>query len=151
MTLLPIHAGANESATGQILFTHAWVKMPMPGMQMSAGYVDIENTSPNDIKVSAVRTPLSKMAELHDMVMVNKVMQMRHASDGWVIAAGTSLNLAPGGKHAMLMGIKPLASNQTETVLEFNIEGLGWVSVPAVLKASMPWMAIDLWVERNDA
>ena len=112
--------------------------MPMPGMQMSAGYVDIENTSSNDIKVIAVRTPFSKMAELHDMVMVNKVMQMRHASDGWVIAAGTSLSLAPGGKHVMLMGVKPLESNQSETILEFNIEGLGWVAVPAALKVSMP-------------
>ena len=138
MALLPIHLVVNASATDQILFSHAWVKMPMPGMQMSAGYVDIENTSSNDIKVIAVRTPFSKMAELHDMVMVNKVMQMRHASDGWVIAAGTSLSLAPGGKHAMLMGVKPLESNQSETILEFNIEGLGWVAVPAALKVSMP-------------
>ena len=138
MALLPIHLVVNASATDQILFSHTWVKMPMPGMQMSAGYVDIENTSTNDIKVIAVRTPFSKMAELHDMVMVNKVMQMRHASDGWVIAAGTSLSLAPGGKHVMLMGVKPLESNQSETILEFNIEGLGWVAVPAALKVSMP-------------
>ena len=138
MALLPIHLVVNASSTDQILFSHAWVKMPMPGMQMSAGYVDINNTSSNDIKVIAVKTPFSKIAELHDMVMVNKVMQMRHVSDGWVIATGTSLSLAPGGKHVMLMGVRPLESNQSETILEFNIEGLGWVSVPAVLKASMP-------------
>ena len=138
MALLPIHLVVNASAIDQILFSHTWVKMPMPGMQMSAGYVDIENTSSNDIKVIAVRTPFSKMAELHDMVMVNKVMQMRHVSVGWVIAAGTSLSLAPGGKHVMFMGVRPLGSSQSETILEFNIEGLGWVPVPAVLKASMP-------------
>ena len=138
MALLPIHLVANASGTDQFLFSDAWVKMPMPGMQMSAGYVDIKNKSINDIKVIAVRTPFSKMAELHDMVMVNKVMQMRHVSDGWVIAAGTSLSLAPGGKHVMLMGVRTLESNQLETILEFNIEGLGWVSVPTVLKASMP-------------
>jgi len=138
MALLPINLVVNASGTDQILFSHTWVKMPMPGMQMSAGYVNIENTSSNDIKVIAVRTPFSKMAELHDMVMVNKVMQMRHASDGWVIASGTSLSLAPGGKHVMLMGVKPLESNQSETILEFNIEGLGWVAVPATLKVSMP-------------
>ena len=138
ITLLPVHLFANASGTDQISFSHAWVKMPMPGMQMSAGYVDIANKSPNDIKVIAVRTPFSKMAELHDMVMVNKVMQMRHASDGWVIAAETSLSLAPGGKHVMLMGVRPLGSNQSETMLEFNIEGLGWVSVPAVLRAYLP-------------
>ena len=138
MALLLIHLVANASGTDQFLFSDAWVKMPMPGMQMSAGYVDIKNKSLNDKKVIAVRTPFSKMAELHDMVMVNKVMQMRHASDGWVIATGTSLSLAPGGKHVMLIGVRPLESNQSETILEFNIEGLGWVSVPAILKASMP-------------
>ena len=98
MALLPIHLVVNASATDQILFSHTWVKMPMPGMQMSAGYVDIENTSSNDIKVIAVRTPFSKMAELHDMVMVKKVMQMRHASDGWVIAAGTILKFSARGQ-----------------------------------------------------
>ena len=33
MALLPIHLVVNASDTEQILFSHAWVKMPMPGMQ----------------------------------------------------------------------------------------------------------------------
>jgi copper(I)-binding protein len=65
------------------------------------------------------------MSELHDMVMVDKVMLMRFASDGWVITPGTILSLAPGGKHAMLMGVKSSVQDLSETLLEFNIVGLG--------------------------
>jgi|TARA_B110001469_G_scaffold66029_1_gene63063 copper(I)-binding protein len=138
MIILPIHAAASELVTDQVRLSNAWIKKPMPGMQMSAGYVNIENTTTNEIRLIAVRTPFSMKSELHEMVMVENVMQMRHASDGWLIAPGASISLAPGGKHAMLMGIKSYEQNQTETPLEFHIEGMGWVSVTAILKASMP-------------
>jgi copper(I)-binding protein len=109
--------------------------MPMPGMHMTAGFVDIENLSDKDIKLVAVRTPVSKVAELHTMVMVDKVMQMRQITDGWVIDSGDTLTLAPGGNHAMLMGLDPNLKNQTDVALEFNIEGMGWILVPAVVQA----------------
>lgn len=138
LTILPFGVVAGQSVTEQVLFSNAWIKKPMPGMSMSAGYVDIDNNSSADIRLVAVRTPLSKMAELHDMVMVNKVMQMRHAEAGWVIPAGAKLKLAPGGKHAMLMGVGSDAHALTKASLEFKFEGLGWVSVPAVVKMPMP-------------
>jgi copper(I)-binding protein len=138
MIMLPIHAMATELVTDQVRLSNAWVKQPMPGMRMSAGFVNIENTTTDEIRLIAVRTPFSMKSELHEMVMVDNVMQMRHASKGWLIAPGASISLAPGGKHAMLMGIKAYDQDQTQTQLEFQIEGMGWVSVTATLKASMP-------------
>ena len=126
---------ANPLAIDQVKFSNAWVKMPMPGMHMTAGFVDIENLSDKDIKLVAVRTPVSKVAELHTMVMVDKVMQMRQIIGGWVIASGDTLTLGPGGNHAMLMGLDPNLKNQTDVALEFNIEGMGWILVPAVVQA----------------
>lgn len=63
---------------------------------------------------------------------------MLHAEAGWIIPAGTKLSLAPGGKHVMLMGVKADAQDLTETLLEFNLEGLGWVAVSAAVKMPMP-------------
>ena len=138
IAVLSANVAASQSATDQVRFSNGWVKMPMPGMHMTAAFVDIENLINSDLRLIAVKTSFSAMSELHEMVMINNVMQMRHASDGWIIAPGATLNLAPGGKHAMLMGLKSLLQNHSATSLEFNIEGMGWISVPAVVKTSLP-------------
>ncbi len=126
---------ANPLTIDQVKFSNAWVKKPMPGMAMTAGFVDIKNLSGKDLKLVAVRTSVSKVAELHTMVMVDKVMQMRQIIDGWVIAPGQTLTLAPGGNHAMLMGIDADLKNKADVELEFNIEGIGWILVPAAVQA----------------
>ena len=138
ISVLSVNTSANQVATDQVKFSNAWVKMPMPGMQMTAGFVDIENVTTSDIRVVAVRTSFSANSELHNMAMVNNVMQMRRAIDGWVITPGATLTLAPGGNHAMLMGLMSKLKNQSEVLLEFNIEGIGWVSVPAVVRPPKP-------------
>ena len=69
------------------------------------------------------------------MIMVDNVMQMRQVTDGWLIAPGSFLTLSPGGKHVMLMGLKQNMKNLSEVTLEFNIEGIGWVAVPADVRA----------------
>jgi len=138
ISVLSVNTSANQVATDQVKFSNAWVKMPMPGMQMTAGFVDIENVTTSDIRVVAVRTSFSANSELHNMAMVNSVMQMRRAIDGWVITPGATLTLAPGGNHAMLMGLMSKLKNQSEVLLEFNIEGIGWVSVPAVVRSPKP-------------
>ena len=138
VAVLSVNSFANQVTTDQVKFSNAWVKMPMPGMQMTAGFVDIENVTTSDIRVVAVRTLFSANSELHNMAMVNNVMQMRHAIDGWVITPGATLTLAPGGNHAMLMGLMSKLKNQSEVLLEFNIEGIGWVSVPAVVRPPKP-------------
>jgi hypothetical protein len=138
VAVLSVNSFANQVTTDQVKFSNAWVKMPMPGMQMTAGFVDIENVTTSDIRVVAVRTSFSANSELHNMAMVNNVMQMRRAIDGWVITPGATLTLAPGGNHAMLMGLMSKLKNQSEVLLEFNIEGIGWVSVPAVVRPPKP-------------
>ena len=138
LTVLSVTASANQAATDQVKFSNAWVKLPMPGMQMTAGFVDIENVTTSDVRLVAVRTSFSANSELHNMVMVNNVMQMRRAIDGWVITPGATLTLAPGGKHAMLMGLKHKVKNQSEVLLEFKIEGMDWVSVLAVVRPPKP-------------
>jgi copper(I)-binding protein len=129
---------AEQLVVNQVKFSNAWVKVPMPGMRMTAGFATIENLTNSDLHLTGVKTSISAVSELHDMVMVNNVMQMRHASDGWVIAPGSTLSLEPGGKHAMLMGVKPELQSQSQVLLEFNLEGLGWIQVPALMTKSMP-------------
>ena len=134
LTILSTNSYANQAATDQVKFANAWVKKPMPGMHMTAGFVEIENVTDSSLRLVAVRTSFSAHSELHSMIMVDNVMQMRKVADGWLIAPGAILTLSPGGKHAMLMGVKPELQSQSQVLLEFNIERLGWIQVPAIMK-----------------
>ena len=81
---------AEQLVVNQVKFSNAWVKVPMPGMRMTAGFATIENLTNSDLHLTGVRTSISAVSELHDMV--NNVMQMRHASDGWDIAPASTLS-----------------------------------------------------------
>ena len=125
---------AEENLDSKLNLVNAWIKKPMPGMMMTAGFVEITNLSEQTIVLIDVRTPVSNVAELHGMKMVDGVMKMRYADNGWPIAVGETLSLAPGGKHAMLMGLQEALQTQQQVVLEFNFVGLGWITIKAQVR-----------------
>ncbi|HCH32653.1 MAG TPA: hypothetical protein DE045_06915 [Oceanospirillaceae bacterium] len=129
-----VSASAEQTLETKLSLANAWIKKPMPGMMMTAGFVEITNLSDEPVVLIGVRTQVSKMAELHDMKMVDGVMKMRYAEHGWRIAVGETLTLAAGGKHAMLMGLQGPLQVQQQMQLEFNFESLGWVSVTAEVR-----------------
>jgi len=138
LVLGAVNASAGETSETKLSFVNAWIKKPMPGMMMTAGFVEISNFSDQTVVLIDVRTPVSKMAELHDMKMVDGVMKMRPAQQGWPIAVGETLVLAAGGKHAMLMGLQTSLQSQQQVLLEFKFEGLGWVRVNAQVRQPSP-------------
>jgi len=134
LVLTAAHASAGEALETKLSLVNAWVKRPMPGMMMTAGFVEITNLSDQPLALIGVRTAVSKVAELHAMEMVDGVMKMRYADQGWQIAVGETLALAPGGKHAMLMGLQEPLQSQQQVLLEFNFAGLGWITVNAEVR-----------------
>jgi len=126
---------ADDSSSQFVKFSNTTVKMPMPGMMMTAAFVGIENTGTMPLVLIGVKTDFANMSELHGMLMNDGVMQMRKANDGWVIAPGAILILAPGGKHVMLMGLNNALFDQQHVEMQFNFEGKGWVSTTATVKA----------------
>jgi hypothetical protein len=134
LLVVAVNANAGDSVETKLSLANAWVKKPMPGMMMTAGFVEITNLSDQSVVLIDVRTPVSKVAELHAMKMVDGVMKMRFAEQGWHIAVGETLALAPGGKHAMLMGLQKPLQIQQQVLLEFKFEGLGWMSVNAQVR-----------------
>ena len=134
LVLVALSANAGQALETKLSLANAWIKKPMPGMMMTAGFVDIANLSDQPLALIDVRTAVSKVAELHAMEMVDGVMRMRFAEQGWYIPVGETLTLAPGGKHAMLMGLKEPLQSQQQVLLEFNFAGLGWIAVDAQVR-----------------
>jgi len=138
LVLLASHLPANEGEYPGLSVTQAWVKAPMPGMMMTAAYFELTNEGVEPITLIGVKTSFSKVSELHDMVMEEGVMQMRHADAGWVIKAGAQLSLTPGGKHAMLMGLHENLKVGQEVMIELNFAGIGWMPIMAQVSKMKP-------------
>ena len=91
------------------------VNRPMPGMQMSAGYVTLQNNTTEEIVIDRVTSPQFGKIEMHETVIEDGVAKMS-ALDRVVLPAGATVEFKPGGKHLMLM--RP-AENLDSVTLEF--------------------------------
>ncbi|BEL05570.1 hypothetical protein Q0Z83_037610 [Actinoplanes sichuanensis] len=78
-----------------------WVKASAAG-EMTAAFGTLVNGTAADITITAVESPASPM-ELHEMAMKDGKMVMQPKEGGFVIKAGGTHELAPGGDHLMLM------------------------------------------------
>ncbi len=78
------------------------VKRPMPGMQMTAGYLTLQNNTPGEIVIDRVTSPQFGKVEMHETVIEDGVAKMS-ALDRVALPAGATVEFRPGGKHLMLM------------------------------------------------
>lgn len=91
------------------------VSRPVPGMQMSAGYLTLSNNTADTITIDRVVSPQFESVAMHESVLEDGVARM-YPLDTVAIPAGESLQFRPGGKHLMLM--RPTGEAGT-TTLEF--------------------------------
>jgi len=107
---------AVESAATTLTTSDMWVKAVDSGMTAAFGMID--NPTDHDITVVSVSTSISDMTELHETVENDAGdMVMRPIEGGFMIPAGGSLMLEPGGNHIMIMGVTdPILAGDDVTV-----------------------------------
>ncbi|MFC7298991.1 copper chaperone PCu(A)C [Herminiimonas aquatilis] len=99
------------SSTSMPTVTGAWARATAPGQMVGAVYMTI--ASPVGARLQKIETSAAKMVEVHAMEHQNGIMRMR-AVPSLHLAAGATVDLAPGGMHLMLMGLKqPLKAGDT--------------------------------------
>ena len=104
-------APVGESVT----LADGWVKAADSGM--SAAFGRLTNEGAEDATVISATTAASTELELHETV-ANETgeMVMREVDGGFVVPAGGSRDLAPGGDHIMLMDlVEPLQAGDEVT------------------------------------
>jgi copper(I)-binding protein len=94
--LLPLNAFA------ELDITEARIKNLPPSVPVRAGYLSIHNSSAISVSVVAIRSDGFASVEIHRSVMQDGMMRMEPV-DSLTIDPGTSLQLAPGGLHLMMM------------------------------------------------
>lgn len=99
--LLGLAAG-QVHACGDLTVSDAWVRAAPPTATVMAGYLTLANPTDQPVTLTAAASPSFERVEMHDMTHENGVMKMRKL-DQIEIAAGGTAELAPGGRHLMLI------------------------------------------------
>ncbi len=97
------------------------VTKPMPGTQVSAGYLALTNMSRQAITITRVSSPDFESTELHESILDNGIARMVAHGDLTILPQQTVL-LEPGGLHLMLM--RPVAAIESVTLLFYAGEAL---------------------------
>ena len=97
-------------AADEIKISKAFIKMPRPGVDVTAGFATIRTNT--NLKVINVSNKNFKNIELHSMKMTYGVMEMRKLIKP-ELGPNSPLVLSPGSDHLMIFGItKKLVSGQ---------------------------------------
>lgn len=91
---------------GPITIDTPWLRATPKGAQVVGGYMRITNTGSAPDRLVGGTLDRAGRFEIHEMTMVNDVMQMRPLPDGLEIKPGQTVELAPGGFHVMGMALQ---------------------------------------------
>ena len=87
----------------EITISKAFIKMPRPGVDITAGFATIKAST--DLKIMKVSNKNFKNIELHSMRMTYGVMEMRKLIEP-KLGPNSPLVLSPGNDHLMFFGIE---------------------------------------------
>ena len=121
-----------SAAAAALVVKDPWVKATEAGA-MTAAFGTLVNDSGADVTIVSAESPASPM-ELHEMTMQDGQMLMRPKQGGFVVKAGSTHELGPGGDHLMLM--KPAAAIEAgdEVTFTLKLADGGTVSFTAIAK-----------------
>ncbi|MDO5723559.1 MAG: copper chaperone PCu(A)C [Flaviflexus sp.] len=106
---------ASVQEEGGLTFTDMWTKAVEGDMTGSFG--TITNTTDEDIVVESATYEGAGLVQLHETVEKDGKMLMQEMTHDFVVPAGGSYELQPGGDHIMLMKLDgPLASGDIITI-----------------------------------
>jgi periplasmic copper chaperone A len=113
-----IALGLASAAIGQVTVDAAWVRSTSLSQQATGAYMKI--TSSEAVKLVGVSTPLTKIAEVHEMKMDGDIMRMRALTDGFAIPANKLVELKPNAYHIMMQDLKQPIVTGTSIPLQLH-------------------------------
>ncbi len=125
-------AFAQGTGSSAIEVEQPWARATPAGAMTGAAYMTLTNKTSDADRLIGASSGVADKLQIHEMTVVNDVMQMRQLTDGLPIPAGRSVALKPGSYHVMLIGLKkPLTAGETfPLTLIFEKAGNISVTVP---------------------
>ena len=130
-SVLAVTAFAHEYKAGDIRVVHPFSVPTLPGKEVGAVYIGLENKGSADDQLIGASTDRAERVEIHTMSMDGDVMRMRQVPV-LEVKGGETIKMKPGmGYHLMIFGVKqPLkAGDKFPLKLQFKKSGAVEVSV----------------------
>jgi periplasmic copper chaperone A len=123
LSALLLLAACGQQEGPEIELDRAWAR-PTAGAAPGAVYVTIDNKGSSPDRLTGAFTDHAAMAMVHQNEVVNGVARMRMAGE-INVPAGDRIEMAPGGTHIMLEGLRaPLKTgDKFDLVLRFKESG----------------------------
>jgi len=126
---------AQSGPPSTITVEQPWARATPKGAMTGAAYMTLKNKSNTEDRLTAASSDVAAKVQIHEMAVVNGVMQMRQLTNGLPIPASGSVILKPGSYHVMLIGLKkPLVADETFPLM-LTFAKAGNISVTVQVKA----------------
>ena len=90
------------SALAELDISDAWIKNLPPTIPVRAGYMTIHNVQTHSLSIVAIRSDAFSSVEIHQTIEQDGMMRMERVPS-LTIEPDSSVQLAPGGLHLMMM------------------------------------------------
>ena len=106
-------------AVAGVSVTAPWVRATVPAQKSSGAFMRVESST--NARLVGVSSPVAAQVELHQMDMKDGMMKMQQV-DAIELPAGKGVNLASGGYHVMLVGLKQQLKAGESVALTLQVE-----------------------------
>jgi periplasmic copper chaperone A len=129
---LPVFAQGTKTS---ITVEEPYARATPAGAQTGAVYMTLDNKTNAADRLTGASSDVADKLQIHEMKVVNGVMQMRELAGGLPIPAGGSVALKPGSYHVMLIGLKKPLTAGEKFALTLTFEKAGNISVTVPVQA----------------
>ncbi|MFT5450780.1 MAG: copper(I)-binding protein [Enterobacterales bacterium] len=112
---------AMDMTKKSLVVSNAWIRLMPPVTSSTAAYFSLENQSDKAIEIVRISTLIAKKSSMHDTKVENDMASMVPLKT-LIIASGSSVVFAPGGKHLMIMGLTEKLAENKDVTLEFELK-----------------------------
>ena len=118
-----------------VAIMNSWVREAHEKATVNAGYMTLVNAGDEEVTLLKVESDAYDKIEVHEMVTVDGMMEMREVKDLSIPANG-QIRFEPGGKHLMLMGPKEhlTTGQKVDMTLVFKSGKIQTVSIQVAAK-----------------
>ncbi|CAA6817956.1 MAG: Unknown protein, partial [uncultured Thiotrichaceae bacterium] len=117
-----------------LLIDSPYTRTTPPGSPVAGGFLKITNNGKETDTLIGGSVDFSEAVEVHEMPMVDGVMQMRQLEDGLDIPPGETVELKPGGYHIMFIKLKEQMIEGEKHKATLTFKNAGDIEVEFVVK-----------------
>lgn len=104
-----------------LIVEQGYIRANPPASASTAAYMSLDNAAETALIITDVKASVAEQVQIHQTLMNHDVMHMDHMQ-ALEIPGNSSVELAPGGMHLMLLGVDEGMVAGKEAILTFTFQ-----------------------------